>query len=80
MTIFTTTMTRRAQTSVPADIRQRYNIQFGDKLTWIDDGQTIRIVPLPRDVIQALRGCAKGEDLTEKLLVSRQEDRERKRA
>ncbi len=79
MTIFTTTMTRRAQTSVPADIRQRYNIQAGDRLTWIDDGQTIKIVPLPKDTIQALRGCARGEALTEKLLASRQEDRERER-
>ncbi len=80
MTIYTTTITPRAQTSVPAGIRQRYRIQSGDKLTWIDDGQTIKIVPLPKDIIQALRGCAKGEALTQKLLASRQEDRDRERA
>ena len=79
MTTFTTTVTRRAQTAVPASIRKRYNIQPGDKLTWIDDGQSIKIVPLPQDTIQALRGCAKGESLTEKLLADRKEDRERER-
>lgn len=80
MTTFTTTVTRRAQTAVPAGIRKRYNIQPGDTLTWIDDGQTIKIIPLPQDTIQALRGCAKDEALTEKLLISRKEDRERERA
>ncbi|MBN1488071.1 MAG: AbrB/MazE/SpoVT family DNA-binding domain-containing protein [Anaerolineae bacterium] len=77
MTTFTTTVTQRAQTVVPAGIRQRYNIQPGDILTWIDDGQTIKIIPLPQDTIQALRGCAKGESLTQKLLASRKQDRER---
>lgn len=74
---FTTTVTSRAQTAVPAGIRQRYNIQPGDTLTWIDDGETIKIIPLPQDTIKALRGCAKGEALTERLLASRQEDRDR---
>ena len=80
MTTFTTTVTRRAQTAVPAGIRQRYNIQPGDTLTWIDEGQTIKIIPLLQDTIQALRGCAKGEELTQKLLTSRQADLEREHA
>jgi AbrB family looped-hinge helix DNA binding protein len=79
MTNFTTTVTSRAQTAVPASIRQRYNIQPGDTLAWIDDGETIKIIPLPQDAIKALRGCAKGESLTQRLLASRQEDRDRER-
>jgi AbrB family looped-hinge helix DNA binding protein len=79
MTILTTTVTKRAQTVVPALIRQRHNIQPGDVLAWIDDGETIKVIPMPRDPIQALRGCAKGEALVERLLASRQEDRERER-
>lgn len=70
-----TTVTKRAQTVVPALIRERYNIQDGDYLEWIDDGQVIKVIPIPADPIKALRGSAKGERLTEKLLTSRQEDR-----
>ncbi len=77
MTILTTTVTKRAQTVVPASIRRRHNIQPGDVLAWIDDGETIKVVPVPRDPIHALRGCAKGEALLEQLLVLRQEERER---
>jgi AbrB family looped-hinge helix DNA binding protein len=79
MAILTTTITKRAQTVVPAPIRQRHNIQPGDTLAWIDDGETIKVIPLPQDPIRALRGCGKGETLIQRLLVSRQEDRERER-
>ena len=79
MTVLTTTVTKRAQTVVPARIRQQHNIQPGDILAWIDDGEIIKVVPLPRDPIRALRGCAKGEALVEALLASRQEERERER-
>lgn len=71
-----TTITKRAQTVVPAALRERYGIKGGDYLEWIDDGQVIKVIPLPADPIQALRGSAKGEKLVEKLLKSRREDRE----
>jgi AbrB family looped-hinge helix DNA binding protein len=77
MTILTTTITKRAQTVVPAHIRQQHHIQPGDTLAWIDDGETIRLILLPRDPIRALRGCAKGEALTQRLIALRQEERER---
>lgn len=70
-----TTVTQRAQTAVPAAIRERYAIKGGDFLEWIDDGLTIRIIPIPADPIEALRGSAKGKRLTEKLLAAREEDR-----
>ena len=34
-----------------------------------------RVVPIPADPIRALRGCARGEKLLERLLKARQEDR-----
>ena len=79
MTVLRTTVTKRAQTVVPARIRQQHNIQPGDTLAWIDDGEAIKVIPLPKDPIRALRGCAKGEPLVERLLASRQEERERER-
>jgi AbrB family looped-hinge helix DNA binding protein len=72
-----TTLTRRGQTVVPAPIRKRYDIREGDQLVWLDDGQNIKVIPVPSDPIRALRGTGRGERLVEKLLISRQEDRQR---
>ena len=70
-----TVVTRRGQTVVPAPIREHYHIQDGDRLVWIDDGQTIHVIPVPADPIAALRGCGKGQKLTQKLLEERRKDR-----
>ena len=71
-----TTVTKRGQTVIPAAIRKRYRIQEGDRLVWLDDGRTIRIIPVPADPIRALRGCGRGEQLVERLLQARREDRD----
>ena len=76
MTRLTTTVTRRGQTVVPASICRRHNIQPGDQLAWIDDGETIKVISVPQDPIRALRGCAQGEALLDRLLTSRQEERQ----
>ncbi|MCG8349816.1 MAG: AbrB/MazE/SpoVT family DNA-binding domain-containing protein [Chloroflexales bacterium] len=70
-----TAVTKRGQTVIPAPIRKRYHIQEGDYLMWIDDGETIRVIPIARDPIRALRGSGQGEHLVERLLAARQADR-----
>jgi len=72
-----TAITRRWQTVIPAQIRKRHRIEHGATLAWIDDGETIRVVPVPADPVKALRGSGRGEGLTEALLISRREDRDR---
>jgi AbrB family looped-hinge helix DNA binding protein len=66
-----TTLTKRGQTVVPAEIRKRYNLQEGDKLVWIDDGQTVKVIFTQSDIVKALRGSGKGHKLTERLLAER---------
>ena len=72
-----TAVTKRGQTVIPAPIRKRYRIEEGDSLVWIDDGTSIRVVPVARDPIRALRGLGRGENLVDRLLASRAEDRSR---
>ena len=72
-------VSKRWQTVIPAAIRRRHNIREGDLLEWIDDGETIRVVPITSDPVRALRGRAKGERLTARLLAARAEDRQRER-
>lgn len=73
------TLTDRGQTVVPAPIRKRFNIRKGDRLVWIEDGETIKVIPVPADAIRALRGISKGENLWEELMKIRNEERARDR-
>ncbi|MBI3949371.1 MAG: AbrB/MazE/SpoVT family DNA-binding domain-containing protein [Acidobacteria bacterium] len=70
-----TTVTSRGQTIVPARIRQDHRIGPETQLEWIDDGETIRVVPIPQDSIRAAKGISKG--LHQRLLKERQLERQR---
>ena len=70
-----TSVTKRGQTVIPASIRRKYHIEEGDSLMWLDDGSGIRVIPIARDPIRALRGRGRGEGLVDKLLDKRREDR-----
>lgn len=72
-----TAVTKRGQTVIPAEIRKRYGISAGDSLVWIDDGESIRVVPVPADPVEWLYGRGRGEGLNEKLLAERRRDRDR---
>jgi AbrB family looped-hinge helix DNA binding protein len=72
-----TSVTKKGQTNIPAAIRKRHHIKEGDRLVWLDDGEVIRVVPVPADPISALQGSGKGAKLLGRLLQSRHEDRER---
>lgn len=76
----TTTVSSRGQTVIPAEIRQRHALTEQSRLAWIDDGTTIRVVPLPAGGNKYGRGTAKGLKLGEALLKDRREERRRERA
>lgn len=68
-----TTVTIRGQTVVPAKIRRAYHIESQMKLEWLDDGETIRVIPLPKDPVRAARGISKG--LCNRLIREREKER-----
>ena len=68
-----TTVTSRGQTVIPAKIRKAHQIDISTKLEWIDDGETIRVVPLPTDSIEAAKGISKG--LYQRLMKERELER-----
>jgi len=72
-----TAVTKRGQTVIPAAIRKRYQIDQGVQLVWLDDGETIRVVPVTDDPIKSLRGRGRGTRITDRLLAERKKDRDR---
>ena len=74
-----TAVTKRGQTVIPAAIRRRYGIEEGDRIEWLDEGRSIKVVPASADPLRALRGRGKGEGLGDRLLELRREDRDRER-
>ena len=73
VTTMRTTVTSRGQTVVPARIRRDHRINPQTQLEWIDDGETIRVVPIPPDPILAAKGVSKG--LRQRLMREREWER-----
>lgn len=72
-----TSVTKRGQTVIPSGIRKKYQITEGTVIEWVDTGEVIKIIPIPKDIISTLRGEAKGEGLLEELLKERRSDKNR---
>lgn len=67
------TITSRGQTVVPAAIRNQFHLGPADRLEWILDNGSIRVVPVRADPIDAFRGQGKG-GATKRLLAARKQD------
>jgi hypothetical protein len=64
---------------VPAAIRERHHLTEQSRLAWIDEGETIRVIPLSARNPYG-RGIAKGMKLWEGILKDRAEERKRARS
>ena len=42
---YDTKMTRKGQVTVPAEIRRKMNLQIGDRVSFVSDGDTVQIEP-----------------------------------
>ena len=70
------TITARGQTVIPAPIRQLFQLGPSDRIEWVVEGDSIRVVPVKQDPIDAFRGRGAG-GATARLLVARQRDKAR---
>ena len=57
-------VTKRGHITIPAAIRRQYNITPNTRIQWIDDGQSIAVVPVAEDPIKSLRGKYRRYDLS----------------
>lgn len=74
-----TTVSHRYQTVVPTPIRNKFQIEEGSKILWVDKGDKIEIIPLVSPLKATFRGAGRNSGLLEELLSSRAAERERER-
>jgi len=67
------TITSRGQTVIPAEIRRKFQLSPSDRLEWIMEGNTLRVVPVKENSINAFRGMGKGGSV-KRLLAERKKD------
>jgi bifunctional DNA-binding transcriptional regulator/antitoxin component of YhaV-PrlF toxin-antitoxin module len=53
------TLTERGQTVVPAVIRKHFGLTPADRLEWVIEGDSLRVMPVHIDPIAAFRGRGK---------------------
>jgi AbrB family looped-hinge helix DNA binding protein len=70
-------ITTRGQVSIPSEIRKKLKLEPEMKLEWSIVGNTIRVVPMPKDPIAAFRGRGKGLAGTRELLRERRSQRKK---
>ena len=79
----TVTVSKKGWVVIPKKIRERYGMQPGTKVAFIEYGGTVALVPLPEDPIEAAQGFLRngsGKSLTEELLEERRREYEREEA
>ena len=69
------TITARGQTVIPAAIRHQFNLTQADRLEWIVENNTLRVIPVRKNPIDEFRGRGAGGAVA-RLLADRKKDRD----
>ncbi|MGA1823928.1 MAG: AbrB/MazE/SpoVT family DNA-binding domain-containing protein [bacterium] len=75
-----TKVSSKAQVSIPASIRKKFNIKPHSQLEWIVEKGLITLVPVREDPVASFRGRGKGTYPTAKLSMERQKERKEENA
>lgn len=73
-------VTVRGQVSIPSQIRKKFNIEPESRIEWVVEGNVIKVIPLPKDVVAAFRGRGSRKYSTQQLINERQAEREKEDA
>ena len=77
----TVTVSSKGQVVIPAELRRRYNLKPSSKIEFLDNGNELVVVPLPRDPFKASYGILKGKGVrTKDLMEIRRKERKKENA
>lgn len=72
-----TKVTQRGQVSIPSPIRKKFNIEPESRVMWAVEGNTIRVIPLPKDPISVFKGKGLAKYSTDQLIKDRRDERKK---
>lgn len=75
-----TTITKKGQIVIPAELREKYGITPGTRIYVEDHDGEIVLKPITEDYISSLKGITKGSGALKALEEERRKDREREDA
>jgi AbrB family looped-hinge helix DNA binding protein len=67
----------KGQIVIPVELRRKYGIKAGTKITVIDTGEAIVLKPVNEESLNRLQGRLKGKGVLISLLEERRKDAER---
>ncbi len=70
---YETKVTRQGQTTIPKPLRDKYGIKEGDEVVFIDLGDHMAVMPVPKHPLKVLDGLV---DVKESVHEMREEARE----
>ncbi len=74
------TVSTRGQVSIPAELRKKFHIEPETQVEWIDEGNALKVIPIPKDPVRAFRGAGRGRYTSDKLLKDRRRERQEEEA
>ena len=69
--------TVKGQIVIPAELRRKYGIRAGTRITVIDTGEAIVLKPVNEESLRRLQGMLKGKGVLKTLMEERRNDAQR---